>query len=286
MSSNILEQRSFTGGMNNDDKYSSLADNEYINAQNMRFGDATEAGKALNMQTVPGTTLLYNRLPTQGIDSNLGTCDDEGRQRILFFTYNSAGFHQISCFDAPSLTTYIVLLDSQVTGGLGFDSLHYIHSSFVNNNCLYWTDNNMEPRRVNIEAGIKLNQPLYVTTVIPYVTPIDVSVISLIRRQPGLVPSQIKTTQTTPVVVNNFLTRDAFEFCYRYIYRDFEIGTLSGLSTLANFNLDADTFNRIDVSVPFQEIIQQDVIQIDLVAKYLVSGVYFIIKSWQQSLPA
>src|ERR1700743_784372 len=91
----------------------------------------------------------------------------------------------------------------------------------------------------------------------PYISPISQSVISWIRRQPGLPPIQTKIYQQSPVITANQVATDAFLFCYRYQYRNFELSTLSGESLLANFNAQTDLFNRIDISIPFGEMIDQ-----------------------------
>jgi|SRR5580692_5946835 hypothetical protein len=69
----------------------------------------------------------------------------------------------------------------------------------------------------------------------PYLSPMDESVIAWIRRQPGLPPTQTKVL-VTPLPGANFIANEAFQFCYRYQYRNYEYSTLSGLSTLADFN--------------------------------------------------
>lgn len=121
---------------------------------------------------------------------------------------------------------------------------------------------------------------------IPYVAPVSQSVLAWIRRQPGLPPSAVKVFQTSPVLVNNFVALEAFLFCYRYQYRQGELSTLSSRSTLVNYNAPSDTFNRIDVSLPLQEKIDQDVQLIDLVAYYFNGNQAFIIQTWDKSIPS
>lgn len=116
----------------------------------------------------------------------------------------------------------------------------------------------------------------------PYVSPVSENIISWIRRQPALPPTFTKMTQTVPALSSNLVAQDAVQFCYRYIYHDGELSTLSPDSLLANFNADQDTFNRIDVQIPLGEAIAQDVLQIDLVVRYFVSGIFFVIHSWRK----
>jgi hypothetical protein len=61
---------------------------------------------------------------------------------MCYFKYNTTGNnHKIVCYDEVANTEYDVLLSSQVNGGLGFDKNYIIHSAFIVNGLLYWTDN-------------------------------------------------------------------------------------------------------------------------------------------------
>lgn len=221
-----------------------------------------------------------------GTNIALGWAEDEPNNRFVYLIWNSGGNHGIYCYDASANYIYTVLLDAQLTGGLNFDKYHCIHSAKIENGCVYWTDNYNQPRRINIDAGIKMNHIDYTTNVSPYTNPLSQSVISWIRRQPGLPPAQLKVTQTSPAISTNFIDKDSFQFSYRYLYRDYETSTLSAESTLAPFNGEKETFNRIDVSISLAETIDQDVLQIDLVANFLIGGTYFIIKSWNKNVAA
>lgn len=419
--SNLIEKRSFDGGMNTDDALENIAPEDFLNGFNFR-GGTYESGQVSGLQPIPGTLALFKAPPSDaGLpDWVIGGCDDEQRRRILYFVA-SDGIGYIGCWDIQARKGYVVLSDQNVTGGLRLDRFHPVHSSFVLNGILYWTDNLNEPRRINIDAGISLNDPLalprdaivvnnvpstaggflqnlysfdtdffYITpgrlsvmgpginmllrrtgtggpgaattnlfvpidwstfptdpywtilgnaltayftsldptganwnvTVIPvssnfsriqvdikqdwdwgtgdplyaptasvelhlfqqkvpaYISPVQQPVITWIRRPPGVPPTQSKVFQEAPVVHNNFIDKGAFQFCYRYAYREYELSTLSGLSTTALYNAAGDRSNRIDVTIPLSEAIAQDVIRIDLVAVYLNSGQYFIIKSW------
>lgn len=274
------------GGGDFDTAPYALGQNNWVNAENVRTL-TTDSGVTEVLESIGSTELIQNlNTPIFGDIIPLGKAIDEARNRIIYFHYNSLSLHAIYCYDLNYKIVYLMATDSQITGGLGFDKYHPIHSARVINGCVYWTDYLNQQRRMDIDAGIKMNNPSYATTVLPYSPPLTQSVISLIRRQPGLPPNEIKIYQTSPAINNNFIAKEAFLFCYRYVYRNFEISTLSGLSLLANFNSDTDKFNRIDISIPNNEVIDQDVIQIDLVAVYLQSDQYFIINSWRTVVPA
>lgn len=109
------------------------------------------------------------------------------------------------------------------------------------------------------------------------------SVITLIRNQPWK-PILIQK-KTDPNYVNNFIKNEAFEFAYRFVYRDFEVSTFSPLSALANYNTEAQNtgnnrLNVIGVTLPSDQKIDQDVIRIEVAVRFVVGGKYFIIKSF------
>lgn len=261
--------------------------NAYINLKDFRFGPTSDLGFAEQLESVGGTLLIARPIPLVGQDIGIGVASDGPNRREIIFWSNTLGNHWIACYDYMAGVINAVLLDSQVTGGLNFDKDHLIHSARVENGNVYWVQDTFnEPRRINIDAGIKMNNPSYVTTTPPYINPLDQGVIAWIRRQPGLPPTAVKSTQTSPPVVSNQVATDAFLFSYRYVYRDAELSTKSGYSHLQNFNAVGDTFNRIDIAIPFAETIDQDVIQIDLIALFLVSGIEFIIHSWLKKIPA
>lgn len=292
----LQEKKDFTGtgsGGDFDSAPTRVLPNSWINAENVRTL-TTDAGEIGNLESI-GANLKYPNpyffvppplqiLPS--INIYIGGAVDEPNNLIITLVYNTLDRGRIFCFDVTNNTWYIVLKEEQVTGGFTWDRNRFIHSARVINGCIYWTDNFNEPRRVDIDAGIKLNHPSFVTDKLPYSSPLSQSVITWIRRPPGLAPVQIKVYQTSPVVESNQIAAGAWTFAYRYIYRNFEQSVLSRQSTLADYNSTADFYNRIDVSMPLAEKIDQDVIQIDLVARVLNSEVYFIINSWRTIIPA
>lgn len=371
--------------------------NAYINLKDFRFGPTAGKGFSDQLTSVGGTAEVINEhLPT-GQNFTIGTATDFPNRRAVFFVWNSNGNHTIYCLDYFEKFVFVLLQNSQVTGGLNFDKNKLIHSARIENGCVYWTDNLNEPRRININSGIggnlifgaarkivgnnrtftfafsaapvnshlsmshtslaggsngvetvPLNWTNFPATSIqqivvngitsyfteagstgyslvippnntiilsigvgfiwpsgvngfntgvvtlqfvpqnstPYAFPVSQSVISWIRRQPGVAPGQTKQVQNSPVVPVNQIANEAFLFAYRYVYRDFELSTLSGWSYLANFNSTDQQFNRIAVFIPFNETIDQDVVRIDLVAQYMLSGISFIINTWRKNVPA
>lgn len=273
-------------GINQDDSYPLLDTKEYLHALNMRFA-TTENGKVGQHSNIEGNVIKNNSgdfsLPA-GLNTTIGAFEDTPNRRVFFFNKNSNGSHGIYCYDADDDTVYIVLLSSQVVGGLNFDSL--IHSVDMFENLLYWTDGVNPQRRINVEAGIKLNQPSYTTSVAPYVldrsssggtgtTHMARSVINLIRNQPWA--PLTATPDADGLYNNNFIRDEAFQFAYRFVYRDKEVSTLSPLSKTVNYQ----SANRIVVRVPYAQKIEQDVIRVELIVKYIAGGSYFVIHTFK-----
>lgn len=280
------EKKYLNGGLSADAADWAVEPNCYVNMENARYGSTFFAqGSVGGIESIGSTELISSAQPSMQ-NYFLGGAYDEAGDRLVWCNWSSIGAHQIKIYDIGTNTTYIALYNTQVTGGLGFDKYHFIHSCHIENGCFYWTDNLNPPRRFQIDAAIKMNYPSYVTNAVAYTSPLSQAVIAWIRRPPGLPPAQEKVTQTSPALVNNFIRYEAFEFCYRYQFRTFEYSTLSDLSTLANYNQEVETFNRIDITIPLGEQIEQDVLQVDLVTRYLVSGKYAVIKSWNKNVAA
>lgn len=285
----IIEKRNFYKGINSDIDARLLDDGTSLNLMNCRLG-VTSQGRLGRLENTPGSTLISQSVYSPyGTHQCIGSCPDIARSRILYALWNSFDNHGIFCFDysAPSTPViYAVLYDSQVTGGLNFSRDYRIDRDMrVVGDLLFWTDNNEQPRRVNIEAGIKLNHPAYSTTVAAYTSPLQQSVITIIRNPPAFPLTWVKSQGGIP---ENYIAKEAFQFYSGYEYRDGEISVLSPLSVTANFNPDdgtADsTANRITITLPFDETIQQDVQEFFIAAKFLNSGKSFIIKRWNKEV--
>ena len=275
----------FSEGLNADDDFSVIGKGQWVNASNVRTF-TTDTGATGRLEAINGNVLLFNTLPT-GTNRCIGGCSDDAKKRLLFFNWNSNGDHGIYCFDKLSATGYKVLMNADVTGGLNFSKNAYIHSCFIANGQLYWTNSTQnQPRRLNYESGIKAYSGSFSTTYVAYELPVSQSIISWIRRPGGLPPTFAKVHQTSPVVEFNSIKDDAFQFCYRYNFRGYEISVLSPLSLLCNYNSVDDIFNRIDISIPFAEQIEQDVLTIDVAVRFVKDDSYFIIKTWDKDIEA
>ena len=154
----LRDKKLFTGGTNQDDSLHLLDDAQYLRLMNGRVG-VTQYGKNYRVEGVPGTTSITQSVyPPYGTNICIGSCVDIEGQRLIWFVYNTFDDHGIYAFDFATSTTYAVLYDSQVQGGLNFDKNYRIDKNCkVNQGLLYLTDNYNEPKKINIDSGIKLN---------------------------------------------------------------------------------------------------------------------------------
>lgn len=213
----------------------------------------------------------------------IGTIEDTENNRICYFNFDSvAGEDKIVCLYTDTNTSYDVLLSSDVIGGLNFDKDSLIHSAHISNGILSWVDGrNNQPRKINIESGIVANSPTFVTDAHPYIFPINFSEITLIKPPPIFTPNFAKGTDTS--FLGNFIANESFQFAFQYQYYDNEttvIGAYSQSTKLNNPTLD--TFNRVVVTMDFNEVIPDTVGIVSLVVRFSESNDAFIVNKWDK----
>jgi hypothetical protein len=281
----LRDKKLFTGGTNQDDSLHLLDDAQYLRLMNGRVG-VTQYGKNYRVEGVPGTTSITQSVyPPYGTNICIGSCVDIEGQRLLWFVYNTFSDHGIYAFDFATSTTYAVLYDSQVEGGLNFNKNHRIDKNCkVNQGLLYWTDNYNEPKKINIDSGIKLNYPSYVTDARAYTTLTDSYEIMLIRRPPVYAPSIEKLYNNT--FINNFIANRSWQFAWQYIYFDGEESVLGEYSVASMLNLVElgvqELYNYIACKLSLLEKIPQTARIIRLVAKNEITNSVNVIKTFDK----
>lgn len=277
-----------SGALNADDASFSVAPNQWVNMENARTG-STDNGVIQTVESIGSTLLLSTPQPSVTFIT-IGAVEDTENSRICFFKYNTTGpWHKIVCYDQIANIEYDVLLSSQVTGGLNFSKNSIIHSAKIVNGLLYWPDGtNNQPRKINIEAGIKANYPSFVTNAVAYTFPLNFSEITLIKPPPSLTPNITKNTDGS--FNNNFIANDSFEYAYQYIYYDNEITVVGAYSPSSRLNAPTDTFNRIVVSMDYLEAIPSTVRIVNLIVRYdspvdgLPTNIGKVIKTWDKEV--
>jgi hypothetical protein len=274
----------FDKGINTDFAEHLVPDGALINAENISFGPSIMTGEGY-LQSVLGNSSLPNQqVKPAGTNTPIGGCIDEPRRRLIKFNHNSNGDHGIYCYDYPNSTEYIVLLNSQVTGGLGLVKNSLIHSAEVVGDLLFFTNNQGEPKVINIEAGIKLNHGGYTTSVVAYTSPLTQDDINLIKR-PAIYPPEFEK-KTDGGFSLNFIADSALKFIWRYYYRDYQYSVVSMWSKLSNFNGTSDTYNYVEVTMDTQETIPQTVQKIELIVYDAVTNVAKVVKTWDKAVTA
>lgn len=277
-------------GLNADDVDIAVGENQWVNLVDARVG-TTDNGVTGVVESIGGTRTLTSPQPSITF-INIGSAVDTARNRFFYFQYNKyTNEHRIYCYQADTDEILTVLSASQVTGGLGFNKNYLITNARVVGDMLYWTDNLNEPRRINVEAALKLNNPSYNTDVEPYTSPLAQSVIKLIRRPPGRV---LSVTPVTEGLKPNFIKYFAGQFAIRYVYRDGEISVVGPPSDMVNYRLAVsnpsgavvDTSDAIDIEINTPalsgEYIEQDVQIVQYLVRYNNQPEYFVIKEWNK----
>lgn len=189
----------------------------------------------------------------------------------------------------------IIALVTNVNKPLNFSKANRVNrNAKVIGDLLYWTDNFNQPQKINYIAGIKTNQPSFVTTVLPYQIPIDYKVITWIKRPP-IYPILFEK-QYDAAYANNLIQDNTFFCTYQYEYRDYEQSAFATFSKLIPFNrylpptyafpnID-ENYNRIFLNIPYQEKIPQDVNKINIYIKYGVNGNGALVKVFDRDITA
>jgi len=258
---------------------------------------STGAGVSFNTQNISSpnyyailTTNIGTLNPTYDYIT-IGSVEDTENKRIFYFNYDASPnrLDRIVCYYTETNKQYNVLLSSQVQGGLNFSKDSLIHGARVSNkNILSFPDGiNNEPRKINIDSGIKANDLSYITDTQPYIFPLDFSQITLIKPPPTYSPSinKIFGDGTT-----NFIQYQSFEFAYQFKYYDNEITVPSTYSIGSRLNSKNPTqdFNAILVQMSYMQNIPSTVIQVNLIVRIsdgnpLGGTTAFIVKTWDKS---
>lgn len=273
------EKKYFGNGQGNfDDVDFVLPPNQWVNLENARVG-STDKGVIGTIESIGSNLLLSPVLPSVTF-VQIGSTVDEENNRIIYFLKDLYGpWDKILCYDVATNLFYTVLLANQVVGGLNFDKNSLIHSAKIVNGLLYWPDSiTNEPRKIDIDAGIKLNDPSFDTDAVAYVDPIDWREITLIKPPPPLAPNIQKDFDS--IFVNNFIANESFMFSFQYIYYNNEQTVIGTYSPATRLNKVTDNFNRVIVQMDALEVIPQSVRIVNLIVRYSNSA--FVVKNWDK----
>jgi len=141
------------GALNADDSAFAIPVNQWVNATNVRAG-TTDKGVTAVLESIGGTLLKSTPSPSVSF-IEIGNIIDTVGKRIIYFYYNlNTTQHKIEAYSYEDDTIYLMVVASQITGGLNFSKDYPIHGRVING-VAYWTDNYNPPRKINIDAAIK-----------------------------------------------------------------------------------------------------------------------------------
>lgn len=270
------------GRLNADDADFSVAINEWVNMENARTG-STDAGVLNVVESIGSTRQLSDPQPSITLIT-IGSVADTENSRFIYFLYNIHGsFHKIICYYQQTNQFYTVLKSEDVTSGLNFNKDFPIHSAWIVDGLLYWVDStNNQPRKVDIEAGIKAYSPSFDTEAVAYSFPISFDEITLIKKPAPLSPQIQKSEDAT--FVNNFIANDSFMFAWLYDWYNGETSVVGTYSPGSRLNKTTEDANFISVTMNPNEIIPQTVSIVSLVVRLSNSNNAFIVKTWDKNI--
>jgi hypothetical protein len=234
----MKDLRNFTGGIDFDSDPRNISNEDYISASGFASG-VTKKGAIVNML---GNVKIDHTLPI-GNNTVIGTLRNIKENSIIYWVFNDLGNHSILEYYCLNKEVVPILEPKPsigfTTNFLGFALENKIHSSFLLDDILGWTDNNVSPRKINKKrAKDFLNQLTPSATNTPYDNLIatgtlnqKIQFIEFIQWKPqfiGRIEMGYDPTRNT-----NFLTEKMVQMKYRYIYDDNEISRWSDGTTIS-----------------------------------------------------
>ena len=286
-------KKTFIAGLNSDDAFFAHKQDDNVDALNARVISSSE-GKSGSLSNIVGNRLIPNPslLIGGGDDKVIGTHEDPTTNNVFYFVTKPNGYSYIFMYDASSESIYMVLSDANMesTYTLNFQELEPITAISFIDGLLYWSGvRDREPCKINVERGIKLNQPGYATLETAYESPIKKSVVTVIRKPP-MMPLTIKVEEDS-TRDTSFLKSRSLTFSYRYVYKDGEISVFAPTTPhYPNQDMDDDnheTTKKIVVGFPLNEAtptgIADDVEKIQFAVKFDKDTSYFIWKEFTRT---
>lgn len=229
-------RNTFTAGkLNLDSDLRLIGEGQYIDALNIRIANS----EGSNVGAIE-KSLSNKQLTSLSLGENvytLGSLRDEFEEKIYWAVLSDNGCFVIEYEVATNITTY-VLQDTRngAANVLGFVpdkrlQMVLIVDSDNNNRLLGFTDNNTQPKLINVERAKTYG-----------VNGFNEEMILLIKKPPLFSPTI--NLSTTPDKENN-ISEKFIRFAYRYKYLDGEYSALSPLSKVAfkpkSFQYDYNT---------------------------------------------
>ncbi len=140
------------GGLDTDSAIEDVQKNDWLFAQNARPSGTNQGEEGY--LTNPESNFLITGTRPDGINKGIGGRSFEEIRKVVFFVYNSAGYHQIGTYDFDTKTQQIVFTDIQDTGGEqlfpNFNPQNFVNCILINNTYLVWVDGTSEVGYTNL----------------------------------------------------------------------------------------------------------------------------------------
>ncbi len=306
-----IKKTYFKAGLNADDDFEVQPEGAWVNSENVR-AISTDKGATGRIESVGGTDLLFNAIFPSIKSIPIGGCSDEHGQWIVWFVREEiSAKHTAYAYNKNTGLGYLFLRYNQIQDNLRIGAFdwdggrsHFIHSCFIVNDLLYWTNNLSEICRINIKAGINSNAPGTFADTYSYGASFPLPSITLIRKPPYFFPNP-RPAIANPAIQYNKLRGFAFRFAWFWTSREGERSVLSPWSKIIDCrdvvvgpsgpSQAALRLNAIDVSIGGTTVsasgiiydkMLPDILGADLVVQFMESEKCMIIHSWREDNPS
>ena len=208
-----------------------LPEGEYRDALNVQItkneGNGSDIGALHNVKS---NELAHSALGLSSSYKVIGAFFDDKNNTIYYFVTNSSTSHRIYKY-TPGASPVII-----VSGAwLKFDKDYPITGVNVLENYLFWTDNNNQPRRINVDLA---DNSYYDSE----------EKVSVVKYAPYL-PPEIFAMNNNTSILSREIEEKFVRFGYRYKFEDNTYSVISPFSSIAFVPKDGDIDNNNNVSI-------------------------------------
>jgi hypothetical protein len=209
-----------------------------------------------------------------GINECIGTYENIERNLLIYFLWNSNGYHGVYKYDSATNTIYQLLIDDPSNPVLNFSNnpRYTVTGVGMIGDILSWTDN--------------LNPQRYINITKEYTT-INDFIISLIKIGPRNKPTFTDKTTISPNTDLNKLAANSIQVAHRYVYLDNEVSVLSPYSDLiiaeayGEDRVFLNFRNKIDITFPIDTDISPVIQRVELLYRINNEASWKIFKKYE-----
>jgi hypothetical protein len=291
---NIIKKY-FKGGLNSDVDPDILPEGDYLNALNVKIG-ASSDGSAGILRLAKGHTKQVSVADAKDNADNAEVSTEDVKHMVVdeengdIYIFKSGSViggggtaTPVIYRSSPPYTSIVVILEEgavvgwEPTGNTDFKWGSFVSGKKVGDN-LIWINDKGYQFSLNVEAWRNVYQSEDANAPGFLGEDLGISDISLIKRPPA---RQLTATKQTDLSYTKNFTKDfVFQFGYRYTYVGGEVSAMSPLSVEIDVNVEGQTYNYIQVDIPYAEVIPQSVRSVEVICKNKSTGGINIVKRW------